>query len=166
MRVGYYAIMASYESLSDPKQRASYQGVVTTDRYGRKIPKHAHGTENLSDYTSSASDLMDAVSKLYDRVVDPALLIRRLSISANHLLDENAAQQRETVEQLDLFTDYNAKEEQQEEDAAAHARERKIQEAMLDIKRKYGKNAILKGLNFEEGATAKERNQQIGGHQA
>ena len=159
-------LTVGYESLADPKQRVSYQGVITTDRYGRKIPKHAHGTENLSDYTSSASDLMDAVSKLYDRVVDPALLIRRLSISANHLLDENAAQQRETVEQLDLFTDYEAKAEQQEEDAAAHARERKIQEAMLDIKRKYGKNAILKGLNFEEGATAKERNQQIGGHQA
>ena len=155
-----------YESLADPKQRVSYQGVITTDRYGRKIPKHAHGTENLSGYTSSASDLMNAVSKLYDRIVDPALLIRRLSISANRLLDEDTAQQRETVEQLDLFTDYDAKAEQQEEDAASHARERKIQEAMLDIKRKYGKNAILKGLNFEEGATAKERNQQIGGHQA
>ena len=159
-------LTVGYESLADPKQRVSYQGVITTDRYGRKIPKHAHGTENLSGYTSSASDLMNAVSKLYDRIVDPALLIRRLSISANRLLDEDTAQQRETVEQLDLFTDYDAKAEQQEEDAASHARERKIQEAMLDIKRKYGKNAILKGLNFEEGATAKERNQQIGGHQA
>ena len=154
------------ENLDDPSRRQSYRGPVTTDRYGRKIPKHAHGTENLSRYTSSASNLMDAVSKLYDRVVDPALLIRRLSISANRLLDEDAAQQQETVEQLNLFTDYDAKAEQQEEDAAAHARERKIQEAMLDIKRKYGKNAILKGLNFEEGATAKERNRQIGGHQA
>ena len=154
------------ENLDDPSRRQSYRGPVTTDRYGRKIPKHAHGTENLSRYTSSASNLMDAVSKLYDRVVDPALLIRRLSISANRLLDEDAAQQQETVEQLNLFTDYNAKEEQQEVDAASHARERKIQEAMLDIKRKYGKNAILKGLNFEEGATAKERNRQIGGHQA
>ena len=132
------------ENLDDPSRRQSYRGPVTTDRYGRKIPKHAHGTENLSRYTSSASNLMDAVSKLYDRVVDPALLIRRLNISANRLLDEDAAQQQETVEQLNLFTDYDAKAEQQEEDAAAHARERKIQEAMLDIKRKYGKNAILK----------------------
>ena len=159
-------LTVGYESLAGQQQSAGYQGVVTTDRYGRKIPKHAHGTENLSGHTSSANDLMDAVSKLYDRIVDPALLIRRLSISANHLLDEDAAQQQETVEQLDLFTDYDAKAERQEEDAAAHARERKIQEAMLDIKRRYGKNAILKGLNFEEGATGKERNQQIGGHQS
>ena len=159
-------LTVGYESLAGQQQSAGYQGVVTTDRYGRKIPKHAHGTENLSGHTSSANDLMDAVSKLYDRIVDPALLIRRLSISANHLLDEDAAQQQETVEQLDLFTDYDAKAERQEEDAAVHARERKIQEAMLDIKRRYGKNAILKGLNFEEGATGKERNQQIGGHQS
>ena len=159
-------LTVGYESLAGQQQSTGYQGVVTTDRYGRKIPKHAHGTENLSGHTSSANDLMDVVSKLYDRIVDPTLLIRRLSISANHLLDEDAAQQQETVEQLDLFTDYDAKAARQEEDAAAHARERKIQEAMLDIKRRYGKNAILKGLNFEEGATGKERNQQIGGHQS
>lgn len=158
-------LTVGYESLSDPKQRASYQGVVTTDRYGRKIPKHAHGTENLSDYTSSASDLMDAVSKLYDRVVDPALLIRRLSISANKLLPEADAPKDE-AEQLDLFTDYAAKERREQADEAAHARERKIQEAMLGIKKKYGKNAILKGMNLEEGATARERNETIGGHHA
>ena len=159
-------LTVGYESLADPKQSDNYKGVITTDRYGRKIPKHAHGTENLEGYTSSANDLIDAISTLYDRIVDPVLLIRRLSISANHLLDEDAAQQQEKVEQLDLFTDYEAREEEQEKSAAAHIRERKIQEAMLNIKKKYGKNAILKGMNFEEGATAKERNQQIGGHHA
>ena len=159
-------LTVGYELPAAPKQSAGYPGLVTTDRYGRKIPRHAHGTENLSGYTSSASALMAAVARLYDRTVDPALQIRRLSITASHLLDEAAARQRETAEQLDLFTDYKVRAQQQKEEAAAHARERRIQKAMLDIKRRYGKNAILKGLNFEEGATARERNQQIGGHQA
>lgn len=155
-------LTVGYESLSNLHQNANYKGVITTDRYGRKIPKHAQGTENLNTYTSSSIDLIDAISELYDRIVDSKLLIRRLSISANHLLDESTAQQQESVEQLDLFTDYAAK----KEIAVSHSRERKIQEAMLDIRKKYGKNAILKGLNLEEGATAKERNQQIGGHRA
>ena len=137
---------------------------MTTDRYGRKIPKHAVGTENFP-YTSSASDLLKAVSALYDRIVDENLLIRRLSISANKLLPEADAP-KEEAEQLDLFTDYAAKEQREQVDKAAHTRERKIQEAMLGIKKRYGKNAILKGMNLEEGATARERNQTIGGHHA
>ena len=152
------------ENLAGPQQGTGYEGEVTTDRYGRKIPKHAHGTVNLG-YTSSASDLIDAASQLYDRIVNKKLSIRRLSISANHLLDEGEAQKQEAAEQLDFFTDYAAREEQRKEYAASHARERKIQEAMLGIKKRYGKNAILKGMNLEEGATAKERNQKIGGHQ-
>ena len=152
------------ENLAGPQQGAGYKGEVTTDRYGRKIPKHAHGTINLG-YTSSASDLIDAASQLYDRIVNKKLSIRRLSISANHLLDEGEAQKQEAAEQLDFFTDYAAQEEQRKEYAASHARERKIQEAMLGIKKRYGKNAILKGMNLEEGATAKERNQKIGGYQ-
>ena len=152
------------ENLDDPSRRLKYRGPVTTDHYGRKIPKHAVGTENFP-YTSSASDLLKAVSALYDRIVDENLLIRRLSISANKLLPEADAP-KEEAEQLDLFTDYAAKEQREQADEAAHARERKIQEAMLGIKKKFGKNAILKGMNLEEGATAKERNQQIGGHQA
>ena len=152
------------ENLDDPSRAAQYKGLVTADRYGRKIPKHAVGTENFP-YTSSANDLLRAVTALYDRIVDENLLIRRLSISANKLLDEANAP-KEEAEQLDLFTDYAAKEHQEQEDRAAHARERKLQEAMLDIKKKYGKNAILKGMNLEEGATARERNQTIGGHQA
>lgn len=160
LTVGY-----DIENLADPRRRAGYQGEVTTDRYGRKIPKHAHGTANLGKYTSSSADLMAAVSELYDRIVDKGLSIRRITLSANRLLDEVEAQKQEAVEQLDFFTDYAAREEQQKKEDAAHNRERKLQEAMLSIKKKYGKNAILKGLNLEEGATARERNQQIGGHQ-
>ena len=153
------------ENLDDPSRAAQYKGPVTADRYGRKIPKHAVGTENFL-YTSSANDLLRAVTALYDRIVDQNLLIRRLSISANRLLDEASAWKEEPTEQLDLFTDYAAKEQQEQADKAAHTRERKLQEAMLGIKKKYGKNAILKGMNLEDGATARERNQTIGGHQA
>ena len=129
------------ENLDDPSRAVRYKGPVAADRYGRKIPKHAVGTENFP-YTSSANDLLKAVTALYDRIVDKNLLIRRLSISANRLLDEASASKEEPVE------------------------ERKLQEAMLGIKKKYGKNAILKGMNLEDGATARERNQTIGGHQA
>ena len=153
------------ENLDDPRRRQNYHGPVTTDRYGRSIPKHAVGTENFP-YTSSANDLQKAAATLYDRIVDRNLLIRRLSISANKLLDEGEAPKGHEAEQLDLFTDYAAREAREQADEAAHARERKLQEAMLGIKKRYGKNAILKGINLEEGATARERNQTIGGHQA
>ena len=158
LTVGY-----DIENLTDPQRSRNYRGPVTTDRYGRKIPKHAVGTENFP-YTSLASDLLRAVCSLYDRIVDPNLLVRRLSISANKLLDEASVPKGEETEQLDLFTDYAAKERQAQADEATHAKERKIQEAMLGIKKKYGKNAILKGMNLEEGATARERNRTIGGH--
>ena len=161
LTVGY-----DIENLNDPERRRAYAGPVTTDPYGRKIPKHGHGTANLEGYTSSASDLLEAVSGLYDRVADPSLLIRRLTISANRLLDEISAREKEAPEQLDLFTDYAARQKQAEEKAAAHAKERKLQEAMLGVKKRYGKNAILKGMNLEEGATAKDQNEKIGGHQA
>ena len=153
------------ENLDDPRRRQNYRGPVTTDRYGRKIPKHAVGTENFP-YTSSGADLQRSAEALYDRIVNRDLLIRRLSISANKLLDEAEARKGRGAEQLDLFTDYAAKEAQEQADEAAHARERKLQEAMLGIKKRYGKNAILKGMDLEEGATAKARNQTIGGHQA
>ena len=153
------------ENLVFTQGTAAYTGAVTTDCYGRKIPKHAVGTENFS-YTSSANDLLEAVTTLYDRIVDRTLLIRRLSISANRLLREDEAPKQDETEQLDLFTDYVAREEQQAEYEAEHARERKIQKTMLRIKKKFGKNAILKGMNLEDGATARERNQTIGGHQA
>ena len=160
LTVGY-----DIENLSDPARRERYTGPVTTDRYGRKIPKHAVGTENF-DYTSSSSALLRAATALFDRIVDPDLLVRRLSLSANKLLDETEAPKREEPAQLDLFTDYEAKAEQDRADEAAQARERKLQEAMLGIKKKFGKNAILKGMDLEDGATARERNQTIGGHKA
>jgi len=142
----------------------NYQGQITTDRYGRKIPKHAHGTVNLERYSSSTNELIKAAMDLFDRIVDKNLLVRRLSITANRLLAEVEVPKQNTLEQLDLFTDYAAKEQQQAADEAALERERKKQEAMLAIKKKYGKNAILKGMNLEEGATARERNRTIGGH--
>ena len=160
LTVGY-----GIENLAHPRGATAYSGETTTDRYGRKVPKHAVGTENFP-YTSSANDLLEAVTSLYDRIVSKNLLVRRLSISANRLLPENEAARQDEVEQLDLFTDYKEKEKQQAEHEATHARERKIQETMLGIKKRFGKNAILKGMNLEDGATAKERNETIGGHQA
>ena len=130
LTVGY-----DIENLTDPQRSRNYRGLVTTDRYGRKIPKHAVGTENFP-YTSLASDLLRAATDLYDRIVDPSLLVRRLSISANKLLDEASVPKGEETEQLDLFTDYAAKEQQAQADEAAHAKERKIQEAMLGIKKR------------------------------
>ena len=160
LTVGY-----DIENLAHPRGATAYSGETTTDRYGRKVPKHAVGTENFP-YTSSANDLLEAVTSLYDRIVSKNLLVRRLSISANRLLPENEAARQDEVEQLDLFTDYKEKEKQQAEHEATHARERKIQETMLGIKKRFGKNAILKGMNLEDGATAKGRNETIGGHQA
>jgi len=161
LTVGY-----DVENLTDPQRSRTYQGAVTTDHYGRKIPKHAHGTANLDGYTSSTNEMMKAASELYEHIVDKALLVRRISITANRLLAESDAPKRGETEQLDMFTDYAAQEKQRELEAAARERERKKQRAMLDIKKKYGKNAILKGMNLEEGATARDRNQSIGGHHA
>ena len=143
-----------------------YTGEITIDRYGRKVPKHAHGTANLGRYTSSTRIIMDAVMELYDRIIDPSLLTRRITVVANRVCDESKVQEREQFEQLDLFTDYQerAKEKQKEDEALS--RERKLQEAMISVKKKYGKNAMLKGMNLEEGATTISRNNQIGGHKA
>ncbi len=155
------------ENLTDPERRRQYRGPVVTDRYGRQVPKHAHGTENLDSFSSSAQKIMEAATVLYDRVVDPQLLIRRMNITANHVLRETEVPRKEDAyEQLDLFTDYAAREEEKKAEKEKLARERKLQEAELNIKKRFGKNAILKGMNFQEGATARSRNQQIGGHKA
>lgn len=142
-----------------------YKGEVTTDRYGRAIPKHAQGTENLEDYTASTKRIVSAALALFDRIIDKKLLVRRLYLTAAHVLEEGEIPMKE-AEQLDLFTDYAAQEARQDREEAALAKERKMQETLLAIKKKYGKNAILKGMNLEEGATAKSRNTQIGGHKA
>ncbi len=153
-------------NLKDPALRKEYSGEVKTDRYGRKIPKHAHGTVNLKQYTSSARQIVQAVSELFDRIVDEKLLVRRLSMAAAHVIPEKEAQNEIQFEQLDLFTDYAALQKEQEKQEAELERERKMQKAVLEIKKKFGKNAVLKGMNLEEGATARDRNRQIGGHKA
>lgn len=153
-------------NLSDPVKRANYKGPVTTDYYGRQVPKHAHGTVNLNRHTSSTKLIIDAVMDLYTRIVNEHLLIRRINLTANHVLDENTATKENSYEQIELFTDYDAKETEKKEEDATLQREKKIQQAMLDIKKKYGKNAILKGMNLEEGAMTMKRNKQIGGHKA
>lgn len=155
------------ENLTDPERRKKYHGEIVRDGYGRQIPKHAHGSVNLGMYTSSSKKIMDAAARLFDRIVNPELLVRRLNITANHVISEaDAGKKEEVCEQLDLFTDYVALAAEQKRVQAELEREKKVQQAMLSIKKKYGKNAVLRGMNLEEGATAKSRNEQIGGHKA
>lgn len=165
LTVGY-----DIENLTDPSIRKNYVGEITVDHYGRKVPKHAHGTVNLDRQTSSTRLIMDAVMDLYDRIVDKKLLVRRITLVANRLVDERAVTQEETYEQMNLFTDFGAvgaqKEAEQKALEEALSKERRLQEAMLSVKKKYGKNAMLKGMNLEEGAMTIERNNQIGGHKA
>lgn len=162
LTVGY-----DVESLTNPEIRATYNGPVTTDHYGRQVPKHAHGTANLGRYSSSTKQLTNAVVSLFDRIVNPHLLIRRLTLTTNHVISEEKMKQASGAPvQLDLFTDYDLLEKQQRAEEEAAAKERRMQEALLHIKSRYGKNAILRGLNFAEGSTAIERNKQIGGHKA
>lgn len=152
------------ESLTDPDIRSRYHGRITTDYYGRSVPLHSHGTINISEPTSSASVIIDHVARLYDNIVNPILLVRRLSLSINHLVGENLVVTSPEVEQLDLFTDYEALRREKEARRASLSRERRRQEAVLRIKKMFGKNAILKGLNYADGATQRSRNRQIGGH--
>ena len=162
LTVGYDA-----ECLTNPEIRAGYHGPTAANFYGKTVPKHAHGTFNFDRPTSSSRLIMDGAAQLFDRQVNPDLLIRRLNLTTNHVMSEEAAAARTDVpRQLDLFTDYEALERQHREEQARLDKERRMQEAQLTIKRRFGKNAILRGLNFEEGATAKERNEQIGGHKA
>ena len=143
-----------------------YQGEITTDYYGRKIPKHAHGTVNLKEKTASAKLIIEAVMKLYDKIIDKNLTVKRINISANHVVSETTLINQKTIEQLDLFTDYEALKKQREKESKELLKEKKLQQATLQIKKKYGKNAILKGMNLKEGATTIERNKTIGGHKA
>lgn len=154
------------ESLNKPDVRKSYKGPITTDHYGRKVPKYAHGTINLGRQTSSTVLIITAVMDLYTRIVNENLLVRRVNITANHVVDESKAEQEMSYEQLDLFTDFESKQQEKQEEEAVLLREKKIQYAILDIKKKYGNNAILKGINLEDGAMTQERNRQIGGHKA
>lgn len=147
------------------KTGKEYRGTVTADPYGRPHPKHAHGTGNIERYTNSTRKIMQAVLGVYDRVVDPDLLIRRVNVAAAGLIDE-ADIPEEIPEQLDLFTDYDELERQKAKEQAEDEKERKIQLATLKLQQKYGKNAILKGMNLLDGGTTIERNGQIGGHRS
>ena len=151
------------ENLKGLDKRRAYRGEVTTDYYGRAVPKHAHGTENLKRYTASTEQITQAGMERFTRIVDPELLVRRVYLTATHVVTEQEAGQEEVMEQLDLFTDHAAEDAARKEGSA---RERKRQETILAIKKKYGKNAILKGKNLLDGATTQDRNGQIGGHKA
>ena len=175
LTVGY-----DIENLADPVRARAYKGPVTVDGYGRRVPQHAHGTVNLGRKTSSAKILTEAVMKLYDEIVNSSLLVRRVNIAAGHVVTEDGAEaavrayggeyrtaeEAGAGEQLDMFTDYAAEEARRKAEDAALEEERRMQEAVLAIKQKFGKNAVLKGANLEEGATAVQRNKQIGGHKA
>ena len=161
LTVGY-----DIENLTDPERRKAYKGEVTVDRYGRRIPKHAHGSIHLERQTSSGRIITEAAMRLYRQIVDEKLLIRRLNLVAAHVVPISRMKEPEPFEQMDPFTDYAARDAEREREQTELLRENKMQQAMLDIKKKFGKNAILKGFNLEEGATARDRNGQIGGHRA
>ncbi len=159
LTVGY-----DVESLKDG---GKYNGAVTTDRYGRKIPKHAHGTANLDRQTSSTRRITEAVMELYDRIVNPSLLVRRINLTACKVVDESEASGKlGKSEQLDLFTDYEEVQRNEAEEQAALDKERAMQKTVLELRKKFGKNAVLKGMNLQEDATARDRNAMIGGHKA
>lgn len=162
LTVGY-----DIENLTDPQRRRQYRGPVVRDGYGRAVPQHAHGSRNLPRPTASARQIVAAATALYDEIVDGSLLVRRLTVTVNRLQPESAVLGQEAgFEQLDLFTDYEARAARQQQEAHARDRERRMQQAVLTIRKKYGKNAILRAMNLEEDATARDRNSQIGGHKA
>lgn len=154
LEIGY-----DIDNLTIPTISELYNGEIDIDRYGRKVPKHAHGTINIDHKTSSTKVIMKAVMELYEKVVNDKLLVRRVNITANNVV--NASDEKEEpYEQINLFADYEGINKQKEKER----NERRIQKAMIDIKNKYGKNAILKGMNLQKEGTTIERNTQIGGH--
>ncbi|MBR6478696.1 MAG: DNA methylase [Lachnospiraceae bacterium] len=164
LTVGY-----DVENLKDESRRKAYQGEVTEDRYGRQVPKHAHGSANLEGYTASSREIAEAVLEIYDRVMDPTLLVRRINLGVNRVIEEKESLKEEKYEQLELFKDYGGPAQKAKPNAAdekKQQREKKLQQAVVGLQKRYGKNAVLKGTDLEEGATARERNGQIGGHKA
>lgn len=156
-------LTVGYDSENIP---SNYNGKLSADRYGRKTPKSAHGSINLDGFTSSTKLILEKISELYDKIVNKKLMVRRMYVVANHVVSEQSIENGSNFEQLDMFTDYEILEKQRKQEAESLKRERSMQKAMLEIKKKYGKSAILKGMNFQEGATTRERNGQVGGHKA
>ncbi len=140
----------------------NYRGKIETDRYGRKTPKSAHGTVNLSEMTSSTTLMMEGMMELFQRIADPKLTVRRVTITVNHLVLEKEYQKEPSYEQLNLFTDSSEKQKRE----AQLQKERSLQETTVKLRNRFGKNAVLKGTNLQEGATTIDRNRQIGGHKA
>jgi DNA polymerase V len=161
----HLSVRYDVECLTNPAIRSKYKGDIRCDHYGRPVPKRTQGITNLEIPTSSCSTIVSAIAALYDKVANPNLLIRRLSITANHIMYEDEVKP-DDYRQLALFEDYEAMRREKQRKAEGRAKERSMQETLVNIKKKFGKNAILKGLNYAEGATARERNQQIGGHKA
>ncbi len=154
------------ENLTDSERFAKYHGEVTIDRYGRKVPKHAHGTANLERKTSSSHIITDATMALYDRIINKDLLVRRITVATCKLMRECDLQNEAIVEQISFFEDPVEKEKKAQAEKEALQNERNMQKAIIGIKKRFGKNAILKGMNLQDAATAMERNRQVGGHRA
>ena len=150
------------DNLNNPK--IDYDGPITTDHYGRNVPKHAHGTINIERYTSSSKKIIETSLVLYDRIINKKLLVRRINITACNLIDKDKANDKVYYHQINLFDDSRKINEKKEDIDNIEEKELKLQQTLLNIKSKYGKNAILKGMNLKEGATMRERNSQIGGH--
>ena len=161
LTVGY-----DIENLANPEIKKLYCGEITTDFYGRKVPKHAHGTANLGRQTSSSILISKATIELFEKITDKNMLSRRLTIVANHIVPKSMLKDEPKYEQIDWFTDYEEKERENEKEEMLLEKERKIQQTTLELKKRFGKNAILKGFNLKEGATTIDRNSQIGGHKA
>ena len=159
MTVGY-----DIENLTTPSIRSKYNGEITTDHYGRDIPKHSHGTINIDHHTSSSKVIIEKMVELYERIVNKDLLIRRINIVANNVIDKDKVKDKPQYQQFDLFTNYQELDEKNKIQKKEEQEENKLQNVLLSIKSKYGKNAILKGMNLEEGGTTIDRNGQIGGH--
>ncbi len=157
-------IVYDIENLTNPSISNKYFGEITIDSYGRRIPKHSHGTINLNQLTSSSNIITEGFINLFDRISNPILLVRKLNLSVNKLISEDNKKNQKVIEQIDLFTNYEEREKRKKQEIINETKEKEIQKVMLEIKNKYGKNAILKGMNIIEGATIIERNQQIGGH--
>lgn len=161
LTVGY-----DIDNLKTPELRKKYKGETTTDYYGRKVPKPAHGTQNLGRYTSSTKLALEAVTELFERIIDKNLLVRRINITANNVMDEASAEKEEIPQQLDLFSNSADTETKRTNEKAELEKERHRQQAIIKINKKFGKNSLIKGMNLKEGATTINRNKQIGGHKA
>ena len=163
-------LTVNYDKESLTRPDIVYKGEVTRDYYGSMVPKHAHGTYNLRTYTSSTRMITEAVLSLFDRLVNPSLLVRRITVDVNHVITEAAAKDRKSAacnyEQLDFFTDYEALDKERQEEEKQMDRERRADEALLEIRKRFGNNSMIKGITLADGATGMERNSQIGGHKA